>query len=514
MKLQNDRLFHGSLAIFIVVMLLMISLNIQLSSMRVAFTTQVYGSGNLLAGQPAALRFTALEGDNYTFEQDLSVEARLVYAEDGQDFKIFSGSNSLGDTLEMNFTVPERLGEAMIIATLDTADGQEFVKIPVKVIPKTLPGHFHWLKVNESMAKTKEGGRFIPAILPNGKNIYAYPESGRLAPRVENTIYFFSQPDRNQIFWNFSEPIVVLQPDSWNVAKISHNPDIMPTYQMELEASELPDANTDHLKMTLEVAPSQMMLKLNKYWAEPGAEIAADLFTLRRQETVYLDVWYEGTLLFSQAMKVNNGRASYKFRLPEKLEGLFFVQIYRPFINPGETQDGRALYVTSQHDEPALWKLVDKMAALGANEDPLISFLQSNHPQIPWDKGDHLPQLIMSRLEKDSMALSLLYDSGPTKTAAFNEQLKTSRHRLYQGYVATGILLLLLLITFSVIHVRATRDNVTKVLEESPELADDDKLPEISLIPPKISLILMAMGLLISFWAIAILLENLRWTVW
>lgn len=515
--LKADRLFSAVLLTFAVIMLLLITINIQLSTMRVAFTTQVYGQKELLAGRPGALRFTALAGDGFFFEQDLSVAVRLVYEADGQDFKLFEGSNSLGDTVEANFTVPQRQGAAFIIATLTTPDGDEFVKIPVRVVAKSSGHNLQRMEIERTLARNKEGQRLAVPKIPGGEELYAYPESGLLAPRAENTIYLFSrpQPGQENPVWRFADPLTILHPDSWGIAKIVHNPDIIPTYALELENSDDDDGNSDKRLLTLELAPSQMMLKLDKYWAAPGSEITAAINTLRRQETIYLDIWYGSTLFHSQAVAVKDGRAQYKFTLPADLQGLFYFQIYRPFINAGDTQDGRAVYVSEKQDEDTLWQMAAAVSALPGGHDPLLEYLEAVHPAVPWHKGAMLPELLLSRLELKEPGIPLLYNSQAAKISAFSKQQEESRQQLYRAYVATGVLLLVTMVIFGVTRIKSTRRAVDTVLEESPELLDSAGVrPQISLLPNKAALLLLVIGVIISLWAVAILLKNLRWTIW
>ncbi len=512
---MKEHFFHILLGTLALLLLLLISVNIQLSMMRVAFTTQIYGANELWAGHSGSLRFTAMMDDGFSFEEDIAAEVRLIYAEDGQDFLLFKGENRLGDTLEVNFSVPPRLGKAMIAATIFTGSGEEFVTLPVEVINEPKEKPLSLLPPERSLPLNKEEKRCcFPEIAP-GQKLYAYPESGLLAPQAKNTIYLFSPSLAAEAaeLLRLTVPMTIIRPDSFGVAAISLNPGIVPTFTLEIEDNR--DGASEELKLPLEVAPAQMFLTLSQYRAKAGEKITATLNTLRRQETIFLDIWYKNILLESRAVSIKNGQGSHSFTIPQDAAGLIFVQIYRPFVNPGETQDMRAIWVNNAPDDESFFALIALLNKAGGGQDPLLSYLVDKKPLVPHHKGEEPLKLILSRLYREDPGAPLLLDSGPAKRAAFALAQKESREKLHYAYIVTGILLLILLIFVIVTHLKKTKKALRSALDECPELIEDGAgPPEISLMPPKVAFILVIMALLLLLFTAGILLANLKWTIW
>jgi hypothetical protein len=186
-------------------------------------------------------------------------------------------------------------------------------------------------------------------------SIQAVPESGKLAPRLENTVYLLtSYPDGSPAECTLDVALPdgsrqKIASDSSGYCVLPCTPKTAEKMGLAIEARDK-QGNCTSRTIALETSDKEesILVRPDRTLYLAGDTFKARVQATRKEGTAYLDFLRDGTTIFTQAMKLSDGRGSTEFKVPDNVTGTITINGY--YLSPytGVVQNSRTVYFAPQ----------------------------------------------------------------------------------------------------------------------------------------------------------------------
>ncbi len=300
-----------------------------------------------------------------------------VDLETDQDF-YYPGDTVKGSAqCDYFFGKPVRAGKVTLIFSTFVEQFTEFARVAGTTddsghwdFELTLPDHFVGTPIAEGNATIDVKAEVVDtadhketkhsALTVSGQpiNVVVLPESGQLVPGVPNTVYVAaSYPDGSPAEVDLvvrdkadGREVLSGKTDSLGLAEFRLVPPPQPL-ALQIDARDSQGREASHERaVSADPSGGAVLLRTNKALSKVGETLQITALTTERRGTVYLDVIKNRQTLLTEALDLQDGKATLNLPLTPDMSGTLALSAYKIARSGEMVRDERPVYVEPAND--------------------------------------------------------------------------------------------------------------------------------------------------------------------